>query len=366
MGIMALPLRRARFFPGARGRRMATLFALVAGVYVAVFLAMLTRSPLLEFDWRVAMWKPYKQWPQSAGLLDVLVVAGQRGPAATVALAWLGWRFWRSRNPRPLLIFLMALLLLNLSVGAVKLGTGRLGPGYAHAIGSDELFRGGDMFPSGHTANSVVVWGALAYLATRHRTALGVLAALVALVVGLTTVYQGYHWFSDALGGWAAGSLVLLALPRCEPFVERVTVWGRGLRERLRTDPVPWPVPAVVMAGEAPRPRGRGGRHGSMAMLCPAGAAARSPSSRVPVRGRRASLWRQSPPSHWYGMSVDCRGFPLCRKCPFAFPVCPGQRGESLGRMPTVQASGRAPRMSRGGCREPVLDNGDHQWQFMF
>ncbi|KUL35454.1 phosphatase PAP2 family protein [Streptomyces regalis] len=260
---------------------MTTLFALVAGAYVAVFLAVLTRSPLLEFDWRVAMWRPYKQWPQPGGLLDVLVVAGQRGPTATVALAWLGWRFWRSRNPRPLLIFLTALLLLNLSVGAVKLGTGRLGPGYAHAIGSDEFFRGGDMFPSGHTANSVVVWGTLTYLATRHRRTAGVLAALVALVVGLTTVYLGHHWFSDALGGWAAGALVLLALPRCEPVVERVTVWGRSLRERLRTDPAPWPAPSAAMAGGAPRPRGRGVRHGSTAMPCSTGAAARSPSSRV-------------------------------------------------------------------------------------
>ncbi|MEU6545025.1 phosphatase PAP2 family protein [Streptomyces sp. NPDC046859] len=254
---------------------------------MAVFLGVLTRSPLLEFDWRVAMWRPYRQWHEPAGLLDVLVVAGQRGPSATVALGWLGWRFWRSRNPRPLLVFLVALLLLNLSVGAVKLGTGRLGPGYAHAIGSDEFFRGGNMFPSGHTANGVVVWGTLAYLATRRRRTVGVLAALVALVVGLTTVYQGYHWFSDALGGWAAGALVLLALPRCEPLVERVTVWGRGLRERLRAEPVP--VPAAVTVVGAHRHRGRGGRHGATDGPCPAGAAARSPSPCAP--------WRQASPS---------------------------------------------------------------------
>ncbi|WP_149827812.1 phosphatase PAP2 family protein [Streptomyces tailanensis] len=326
MGIMARPLRRAGFFPGVRGGRTATFFALTAGVYVAVFLAVLTRSPLLEFDWRVAMWRPYKQWPQPAEFLDVLVVAGQRGPTAAVALAWLGWRFWRSRNPRPLLVFLTALLLLNASVGAVKLGTGRLGPGRAHAIGSDELFRGGDMFPSGHTANSVVVWGALAYLATRHRRAAGALAALAALVVGLTTVYLGYHWFSDALGGWAAGALVLLALPRCEPFVERVIVWGGGLRERLWADPVPWPVPAVAVADGAPRPRGRGGRRGPMVMPCPAGLAARSPSPRVLVPRQvspvavtvvfQSRVWNERGPPRVPGMSQISSYVPCVSEAP--------------------------------------------------
>ncbi|WP_257004096.1 phosphatase PAP2 family protein [Streptomyces sp. SA15] len=253
------------------------LIALVAGAYVAVFVAVLTRSPLLEFDWRLAMWRPYKQWPQLRGFLDILVVAGQRGPTVTAVLAWLGWRSWRSRNPRPLLVFLTALVLLNVSVGAVKLGTGRLGPSYAHAIGSTELFRGGDIFPSGHTANSVVIWGTLAYLAPRHRRAAAVVAALAAVVVGLATVYLGTHWFSDALGGWVAGALVLLALPYCEPFVERVTVWGGGLWERLRTDPVAGSVPAAVGAlcvpgAEVPRPATRTFMSGRVGPAAEAGA----------------------------------------------------------------------------------------------
>ncbi|GGZ97630.1 hypothetical protein GCM10010389_41060 [Streptomyces echinoruber] len=332
MGIMPLPPRRAVFLPGARGTappcrfvrrerrrpggggRTTVLFALVVGAYAAVFVAVLTRSPLLEFDWRVALWRPYRQWPQPAGFLDVLVVAGQRGPTATVAVAWLVWRFRQSRDPRPLLVFLTALALLNVSVGAVKLGTGRLGPDYAHAVGSGEFFRGGDMFPSGHTANSVVVWGTLAYLAPRRRGAAGSLAALAALVVGLTTVYQGYHWFSDALGGWAAGALVLLALPRCERFAERLTVWGGELRERPRADPVPWPAPAVAAAGGAPRARGRGGRR--RAAPGSAGVAAWGPSARAPVSpvSRQASpaaataashprVWNERGPPRVPGMS---------------------------------------------------------------
>ncbi|MGW0821036.1 phosphatase PAP2 family protein [Streptomyces sp. NPDC002845] len=255
------------------------LLPVVVGGYVAVFVAVLTRSPLVEFDWRVVMWRPYRQWPQLHGFLDVLVVAGQRGPTATAALAWLGWRSWRSRNPRPLLVFLTALVLLNVSVGAVKLGTGRLGPHYAQAIGSTELFRGGSIFPSGHTANSVVIWGTLAYLAQRHRKAAAALAALAALVVGLTTVYLGTHWFSDVLGGWAAGALVLLLLPYCEPFVGRVGVRIAKLWAGPGADAVRRPVPGAAGVG-APG-RGCGGRHGAAAASSSSVTAAPGPSARA-------------------------------------------------------------------------------------
>ncbi|MFF2508288.1 phosphatase PAP2 family protein, partial [Streptomyces sp. NPDC058067] len=165
-----------------------------------------------------------------------------------VALAWLGWRSWRGRELRPLLVFLMALVLLNVSVGAVKLGTGRVGPGRADVIGSGELFRGGDVFPSGHTANSVVIWGTFAYLASRHRRVAVVVAVVVAGVVGLTTVYLGTHWFSDALGGWAAGGLVLLVLPWCEPFVGRVSVWCGRFGGRLVAGCGRWPGVVVVVS----------------------------------------------------------------------------------------------------------------------
>lgn len=233
MSSMAVSLLRRARRVSAGHRLAAALLAAAAGAYATVFVEVFTRSPLVRFDWRVAMWRPYRQWPQLRGVLDVLVVGGQRGPTTTAALAWLGWYSWRRRNPRPLLVFLTALALLNVSVGAVKLGTGRVGPDRAHSIGSTELFQGGDIFPSGHTANSVVIWGTLAYLAPRHRKAAAALSALAAMVVGLSTVYLGTHWFSDVLGGWAAGALVLITLPYCETLVERATVRSRRLAATL-------------------------------------------------------------------------------------------------------------------------------------
>ncbi|MBO8185543.1 phosphatase PAP2 family protein [Streptomyces sp. DW4-2] len=213
------------------------LFSATVAFYLAIVVAVLGTTWLVRLDWQVMLFRPYKQWPQIHGFLDAFVVLGQRGPTAVLVAAWLGWRSWRQRTLRPLLALGFALLLLNVSVGAVKIGLGRLGPHYATEIGSAELWAGGDIFPSGHTANAVVTWGILAYLATtpRARRWLSVVAAVFALGVGATTVYLGTHWVSDVLLGWAAGLLILLGLPWCEPAIARVEALVFALRERFGT-----------------------------------------------------------------------------------------------------------------------------------
>ncbi|WP_441248821.1 phosphatase PAP2 family protein [Kitasatospora sp. McL0602] len=203
-------------------RRHAVLFGLTGLVYLLVVVEVLRGTRLVELDWALKQLRPYKRWPEVQPLLNVWIVAGQRGPSAIVACAWLGWRSYRVRSLRPLLVMGAALLLLNITVGAVKIVTGRLGPHYAHWIDSPELFSGGQIFPSGHTANAVVTWGVLAYLAVRWRRTGALLAGLTAVSIGLTTVYLGTHWISDVFAGWAAGALVLLALPLAEPYVTAI------------------------------------------------------------------------------------------------------------------------------------------------
>ncbi|MFJ2651344.1 phosphatase PAP2 family protein [Streptomyces sp. NPDC087420] len=208
-------------------RMSRTRKALLGGTlafYLAIVVAVLADSWLVTLDWKVMLFRPYQQWPGLHAFLDYFVVLGQRGPTAVMIAAWLGWRSWRQHTVRPLLALGTALLLLNITVGAVKIGLGRLGPHYATQIGSAELFAGGDIFPSGHTANAVVTWGILAYLAStpRARRYLSITSSMVALGVGATTVYLGTHWLSDVLLGWAAGLLILLALPWCEPMIGRM------------------------------------------------------------------------------------------------------------------------------------------------
>ncbi|MCX5001628.1 phosphatase PAP2 family protein [Streptomyces sp. NBC_00638] len=61
-------------------------------------------------------------------------------------------------------------------------------------------------FPSGHTTTSAVTGGLLVLAvlsrAPRCERTLVLLSAGWAVLVGLSRVYLGVHWFSDVLGGW--------------------------------------------------------------------------------------------------------------------------------------------------------------------
>ena len=69
-------------------------------------------------------------------------------------------------------------------------------------------------FPSGHSANAMMTYVSLAlFLAPpeRRQIWLGV-AALIAVLVGLSRVVLGVHWPSDVIGGWSYGLVWALLL----------------------------------------------------------------------------------------------------------------------------------------------------------
>lgn len=70
-------------------------------------------------------------------------------------------------------------------------------------------------FPSGHSANAVMTYVAMAVLLVRDRRGrrLWVGAAIVlALLVGLSRVMLGVHWPSDVIAGWSFGALWVLVM----------------------------------------------------------------------------------------------------------------------------------------------------------
>ena len=80
-------------------------------------------------------------------------------------------------------------------------------------------------YPSGHAAMSIAAWGVLALLLARGhplrvRAALLGGAAAVILLVGVSQVYLGAHWFTDVLGGYILGG-TWLALAAAFDLVHR-------------------------------------------------------------------------------------------------------------------------------------------------
>jgi undecaprenyl-diphosphatase len=76
----------------------------------------------------------------------------------------------------------------------------------------------GFAFPSGHTTTATIAYLLIARLLAQlwpvKRTLLFVGAGVLAAAVGVSRVYLGVHWPSDALGGWSLGTawLALVAL----------------------------------------------------------------------------------------------------------------------------------------------------------
>jgi membrane-associated phospholipid phosphatase len=102
-------------------------------------------------------------------------------------------------------------------------------------------------FPSGHTAATIALWGALAVLASeRARSALVrglflTLAVVLPVLVASSRMYRGMHFLSDVLGGVLLGGLWLLATVRGI----RLGVAHRELRHGDGTAGRPWRRSAV-------------------------------------------------------------------------------------------------------------------------
>lgn len=235
LAVVTAPLRA-----GLRALRPGVLWAmaLVLAVYLVLTVGVLAGGPLDRFDAAVWHWSPAAHWPALWPVLSDWVVLGQRAVCLALAVVWLGVRAVRSRDIRPLLTLGLATLLLNISVGLVKTLVGRLGPLQlgmnAGRPGATSIFADGTIFPSGHTANAVVTWVLLAMLARQHRRLWLAVAVFVSVTVGLSTIYLGTHWFSDVLAGWAAGVLVLLAVPAVLPLVDRLEQLATRLVPVLR------------------------------------------------------------------------------------------------------------------------------------
>lgn len=200
-----------------------------------------------DYGWR------YRQ-PGLDSVMESVALLGQRGVIFLPALL-IAYLFARkARSWQPVILLGVATLLLNLTVGATKILTGRPVP----RDGDMLIFADGHMgFPSGHAANTVVTYGILVYLAHRARSPrtktgarLGVTATLL---VGVATVYLETHWGTDLLAGWLYGAIIVtgtIALDQARPDLagDARRLLRRGIRERAWV-PQPQMAPSARTGG---------------------------------------------------------------------------------------------------------------------
>jgi membrane-associated phospholipid phosphatase len=188
----------------------ASAFAM-AGFLGLVFVGftLLAMDPLVALDAYFNLEPPPDGW---VPVLHVLDRVGQRAVCLPV-LAVVTWSCCRKQESwRPAFIALGSVLLLNFVVGLLKIGLGRGQP----APADPSFFIGGMAYPSGHTANIVLVYGLSVYLlGVYYRVQRPTLAvcwsavAALSLLMVVVSLTLNWHWFADLIAGLIVGAAVL-------------------------------------------------------------------------------------------------------------------------------------------------------------
>ena len=114
-------------------------------------------------------------------------------------------------------------------------------------------------FPSGHSMNGVVFYVSLALILwSIFGRPVGVpamlIASVLALGIGVSRIYLGYHYLTDVVGGWLAGIVWLLVVGAA--FRARPKLWRWGYVEPPTATGPPGAGPPSV--GPSPPPGTRG------------------------------------------------------------------------------------------------------------
>jgi membrane-associated phospholipid phosphatase len=160
-------------------------------------------------------------------LFELTVMFGLRGLILSLSLPVLVWISWTRRSWIPVGGFLVVLAFETGIVGALKMAMERPFPYRGKLLLESPLLA----FPSGHAANSVALWGYLAWFFTRgaphKRAAARRFVMLAAATTGVSSWLIRTHWPTDLLAGFAIGGIALTAGIALIEAIERTQI-NRG------------------------------------------------------------------------------------------------------------------------------------------
>ena len=186
-------------------------------------------DPLTQFDMALLDWLHGHATPTGYAIFHAITLLGS--PVTLTVLA-LGVGFLLAIRRQWILLggWLTAFVGGGLLDEVLKLVIRRPRPPYAAAF----LQHYSWSFPSGHAMGSLIGYGMLAYVLGvlwihRRSAQISVVlgAALLIVAIGFSRLYLGVHYFSDVVGGYAAG---LLWLSACISGLEVARRWRAGAR----------------------------------------------------------------------------------------------------------------------------------------
>ncbi len=215
-----------------------------SGLALAGFLALvlaavtlLAMGPLAKFDAYFTLAPPPSSWIPVLHLLDRI---GQRAVCLPILAVVVFVVCWRQRSWRPAIVAAVSVFGLNLLVLVLKVTLGREGP---YTV-DPSFFNGGMAYPSGHSANIVLVYGLVAYLlsayASPSRKTQAVLwgaVAVLSVTMLVTSLTLDWHWFADLVAGLLVGGIVLevaISFDRAVPVAAPDQSGPQQVVERIR------------------------------------------------------------------------------------------------------------------------------------
>jgi membrane-associated phospholipid phosphatase len=179
---------------------------------------------------------PFLHGIASPGMDTLMNLLTDLGSILVLPLAFVlveAWLLWRRRFRAGMFLVVASVGSLVLQ-GTMKLFFARPRPQLAYANVLPDY-----SFPSGHTMNAVIFYGAVALLLWsmfgRRAGLLAIaVATVIALGVGISRIYLGYHYLTDVVGGILSGLAWLVVVGAA--FRARPT-WQRWRTGRLAHRP---------------------------------------------------------------------------------------------------------------------------------